>query len=112
MNRIVREVNGACSFEKKAAVLALATAPSIANTKSASRPAYMESTTASVRTPSIRPDRSTMAMIASLLDVAMEARCRSAVTSLSVIIGPATKGVGISSGGSTIGIDDAKIMFS
>ena len=87
MNRIVREVSGAALFEKNAAVLALATAPSIANTRSTVRPAYAASTSDSVRTPKILPDRSTIAMIASLLEVAIEARWRSVVTSVAEMAG-------------------------
>ena len=112
MNRIVREVKGASSLEKNAAVLAFATAPSMANTRSASRPVYIASTSDSVRTPRIRPDRSTMAMIASLLEVAMEARLRRQVTSFSVMMGPEIKGSSIAADGSPTGIGIAKFALS
>jgi hypothetical protein len=82
--RIVREVSGASPLAKNAAVRALATAPSMAKTSPASSPAKLATTSSSVRTPRMRPLRSTMVMIASSLAEAAAARARSSSTSPSV----------------------------
>ena len=86
MNRTVRDVSGAESLEKNAAVRALATAPSIANT---SWSGSVIVTPASTRTPRMLPLRSTIAMMASLRAVAAAARSSSLFTSSVVITTPA-----------------------
>src|SRR5688500_4593736 len=86
MNRTVRDVSGAASFEKNAAVRAFATAPSIANTIVGEFSAF--GTPDSTRTPRMRPLRSTMAIIASFREVAADARSSIDSTSLAVTMGP------------------------
>src|SRR5438552_1843959 len=89
IKRIVRDVSGAWSFEKNAAVRALATAPSMAKTIVAELIGI--GTPASTRTPRIRPPRSTTAMMASFRAVAAAARSRNVCTSAAIMIGSAAK---------------------
>ena len=79
--RTVRDVSGAVSLAKNAAVRALETAPSIANASVAGS-VMVSSTPCSTRTPRIVPLRSTIAMMASLLGVATDARPSNVETSL------------------------------
>ncbi len=88
MKRTVRDVIGAELLENIAAVRALATAPSMANT-SVSMSGIASSTPCSTRTPRMRPLRSTTAMIASSLEVAPAARHSSVSTSFAVSSGAA-----------------------
>ena len=67
MNWMVREVSGAWLLAKNAPVRALATAPSMANVSRSVLPVIAGVTPPSTRTPRMRPLRSTMAMMASLL---------------------------------------------
>ena len=71
--RIVRDVSGAWLFAKKAAVRAFATAPSIAKTR-VSVSGILLRTPCSMRTPRMRPPRSTIAITASSVLVAPAAR--------------------------------------
>src|SRR5262245_33292045 len=86
---MVREVSGAVSLAKKAAVRALAMAPSMANALVSALLKSAADTPDSVSTPSKLPLRSTTAMMASLLAVATEARSSRRWTSNSLSVGAA-----------------------
>src|SRR5262245_62175284 len=93
----VREVSGAWLLPRKAAVRASATAPSMKKFRMKVRSPgrgwagslgsvlRYAMTSSSMRTPRMRPERSTMAMTPSLLGVAAVARCRMVLTSWAVI---------------------------
>ena len=70
MNWTVREVSGSASEEKKAAVRARETAPSIENPRTLGLDVIAGATFPSTRTPRMSPVRSTTATIALSADVA------------------------------------------
>jgi hypothetical protein len=86
MVREVRAVPGPLLFEKKAAVLASAMAPSMAKFSVAGLLRTAGSTPDSTRTPRMFPLRSTIAMIASLRVLATTARSSSCWASAGVTI--------------------------
>src|SRR3954462_15184551 len=92
--RMVRDVSGAWLLPKNAPVRASDTAPSTAKTSRLGFVVISGATPDSVRTPRMRPLRSTMLMIASLLADAAAAR-RSSVPAAAAV----STGCGASFGG-------------